>query len=159
MRTRWHCTSEWDSRRSGDSRRSCGKGFRVCLEIIWGVGSGNERVILTRRRGEAEEEAEKQAGESKPESAESAESLGLRSEGARHSGMAAWKATLLQDGEHVGEVVCPDSEGAFLAEEFGLPLQLGMGRGGCGIHDERPGAGEAHGVVGARVPVVNQCDL
>src|ERR1035441_4648901 len=27
MRTRWHCTSAWDSRRSGDSRRSCGKGF------------------------------------------------------------------------------------------------------------------------------------
>src|ERR1035438_2508679 len=53
--------------------------------------------------------------------------------------MAAGKATLFQNGKHVGEVVCPDAEGAFLAEEFGLPLQLGMGRGGCGIHDERPG--------------------
>src|ERR1035441_11096440 len=141
MRTRWHCTSEWDSRRSGDFRRSCGKGFRVCLVIIRGVGSGNERVILTQRRGEAE----KQAGESKPESAESAESLGLRSEGARHSGMAAWKATLLQDGEHVGEVVCPDSEGAFLAEQVGLPLQLGVGRGGSRVHSAPPAAGAAHG--------------
>src|ERR1039458_1978169 len=109
MRTRWHCTSEWDSRRSGDSRRSCGKDFRVCLEIIWGVGSGNEGDF------DAEARREKSPSFARIGRLKSAPPKNAPTNG----GMAAWKATLLQDGEHVGEVVCPDSEGAFLAEEFG----------------------------------------
>src|ERR1035437_93578 len=99
MRTRWHCTSEWDSRRSGDSRRSCGKGFRVCLEITPGGGLGQREgdFDAEARRGKSPSFA--RIGRLKPAPPKNAPTNG---------GIAAWKATLLQDGEHVGEVVCPD---------------------------------------------------
>ena len=68
-------------------------------------------------------------------------------------------ATLFQNTEHIGEFVGPDAERAALTENCGVRLQLGVRRGGGAVHDEGPGAGEAHGVVVLRVPVVDQGDL